>query len=72
MYTTWQGEPWILATQSANSRALGMVADRKAKRTLCGARMMDSSHTTPRSLSLQLGQHMGRDWFSRHEGVQPK
>jgi hypothetical protein len=28
-----------------------VVAERKTKRTLCGSRMMDSSHTTPLSLS---------------------
>lgn len=38
-----------LATHSANSRALGMVADKNAKRALLGARTMLSSHTTPRS-----------------------
>ena len=51
MYTTWQGCRWVQATQPANSRAFGMVAERKTKRTRSGIRMMVSSHTTPRSLS---------------------
>lgn len=44
---------WVLAIHSANSMALGMVADRKAKRTDLGISTMLSSHTTPLSLSLR-------------------
>jgi len=36
-------------THSANSRALGIVADKNAKRALLGASTMLSSQTTPRS-----------------------
>lgn len=43
---------WMVAIHSANSRALGMVAERNTKRAVFGIMMMDSSHTTPRSLSL--------------------
>mmetsp|Transcript_18437 Transcript_18437/g.25353 ORF Transcript_18437/g.25353 Transcript_18437/m.25353 type:complete len:203 (+) Transcript_18437:1141-1749(+) len=51
VYTTWQGWWCSALTQPTNSLALGIVADRNTKRTLCGSRMMLSSHTTPRSLS---------------------
>ena len=43
--------PCVCAIQAANSRALGMVADRKAKRAVRGASTMLSSQTTPRSAS---------------------
>ena len=42
----------MVAIHSANSRALGMVADRNTKRAALDIMMMLSSHTTPLSLSL--------------------
>lgn len=49
---TWGG------ARSLAHRELGMVAERNAKRICLGARMIDSSHTTPRSLSLRAYDHM--------------
>lgn len=56
---------WILAIQSANSRALGIVADKKTKRACLGIRMMHSSHTTPRSLSLRIRRQISLDVHRR-------
>lgn len=59
VYTTWHFFLCMLATHCANSRAFGMVADRKALWHASGSRMMASSHTTPLSLSCRATRSSG-------------